>query len=74
MDTPLVAHIHKGSSKVAGPVVVPLGGTFTALGCVHSTSSVVKAIEKNPSSYYVNIHTSKYTGGAIRGQLHAPPK
>jgi hypothetical protein len=71
IDTPLVSHIHKGSSKVSGPVVVPLGGKFAATGCFASTAAIVKGIEKNPAGYYVNVHTAKYPNGAIRGQLHA---
>jgi hypothetical protein len=71
IDKPLVSHIHKGSSKVSGPVVVPLGGKFAATGCIASTAAIVKGIEKNPASYYVNVHTAKYPNGAIRGQLHA---
>jgi len=68
---PLVSHIHKGSTKVSGPVVVPLGGKYAATGCIASTGAIVKAIEKNPKGYYVNIHTPKFPNGAIRGQLHA---
>jgi hypothetical protein len=71
IDKPLVSHIHKGTSTVSGPVVVPLGGKFAASGCIASTAAIVKGIEKNPKGYYVNIHTAKYPNGAIRGQLHA---
>ena len=68
---PVAAHIHKGKAGVSGPVVVPLGGKYKATGCVTSTGAIVKAIEKNPKGYYVNVHTTKYPNGAIRGQLHA---
>jgi CHRD domain-containing protein len=71
IDKPVVSHIHKGGATTSGPVVVPLGGAFKTTGCVTSTAAVVKAIEKNPKGYYVNIHTAKYPNGAIRGQLHA---
>jgi len=30
---------------------------------------MIRAIEKTPSAYYVNIHTAKYPAGAIAGQL-----
>jgi hypothetical protein len=71
IDKPLVSHIHKGGPKTAaGPVVVPLGDAFKTSGCTVSTAAVDKAIEKNPSGYYVNIHTPTYPLGAIRGQLH----
>ena len=71
IDKPVVSHIHKGGPKTAaGPVVVPLGDAFRTAGCTVSTVAADRAIEKNPSGYYVNIHTAKYPLGAIRGQLH----
>jgi hypothetical protein len=38
-----------------------------AKGC--TTSSFADAIASNPSNYYVNVHSSTFPGGAIRGQL-----
>jgi hypothetical protein len=72
VSKPTAAHIHKGKAGVAGPVVVPL---FTKTpsklsGCVKAKTSLIKAIEKNPSQYYANVHTAKYPAGAARGQLH----
>ena len=70
IDKPVVSHIHRGGAKVAsGPVVVPLGGAFRSAGCTTSTAAIVKAIEKNPAGFYVNVHTAKFPNGAIRGQL-----
>jgi hypothetical protein len=71
IDTPNASHIHKGPKGKAGNVVIPL---FTAApgkhsGCVTTTNSLLAAIKKTPSAYYVNVHTAKYPGGAIRGQL-----
>ncbi len=67
------AHIHTGKAGKAGPVVVPLGAPHKngrASGCVHSVrSALIKGMMHHPSSYYVNVHTSNYPGGAIRGQL-----
>jgi hypothetical protein len=72
IDKPVVSHIHKGTARTAnGPVVVPLGARYASKGCVTSTGAIVRAIEKNPKSFYVNIHTGKYPNGAVRGQLHA---
>jgi CHRD domain-containing protein len=70
--TPTAAHIHKGTATVAGPVVVPLFTTPTSKlkGCVRAKTSLIKAIEKSPAQYYVNVHTAKYPAGAARGQLH----
>jgi hypothetical protein len=68
----MAGHIHKGGKTVAGPVSVPLftKPTKKPSGCVTAKSSIIKAIRKNPSGYYVNVHTAKYPAGAARGQLH----
>ncbi|MDQ3672635.1 MAG: CHRD domain-containing protein, partial [Actinomycetota bacterium] len=66
------AHIHVGGSTVAGPIVVGLtapDATGFSAGCVSASRELIAAIRKNPSNYYVNVHTSDYPAGAIRGQL-----
>lgn len=64
------SHIHKGAAGASGPVVVAFfSGALKTKGCVKAAKSVITAIEKSPSGYYVNIHTKKYPAGAIRGQL-----
>ena len=74
--TVTAAHIHIGSATEAGDVVVPLftdaalSGTDTASDCVSGVSKeLIKAIRQNPENYYVNIHSSVFPAGAIRGQL-----
>jgi hypothetical protein len=32
-------------------------------------SDLIKAIQANPSNYYVNVHNAEYSAGAVRGQL-----
>jgi hypothetical protein len=65
------AHIHKGGPGETGAPVVPLtapeGGT--AGGCAPVTAEVAAALLANPGGYYVNVHTSAFPAGAIRGQL-----
>jgi hypothetical protein len=74
------AHIHSGPAGVAGPPVVglrrPTGTTPTATtgssrGCVTAPRTLVAAILANPANYYVNVHTTDFPDGAIRGQLSA---
>lgn len=67
------AHIHEAAAGQSGPVVVPLFVTpdadGTASGCVSASRALVKEILKNPEDYYVNVHTSDFPAGAVRGQL-----
>jgi hypothetical protein len=66
------AHIHRGAAGVSGPVVIPLltpNADGRSSGCTSTTRALVKSIAKAPASYYVNVHTAEFAGGAIRGQL-----
>ena len=66
------AHIHQGQVGVAGGIVVTLGtpdAAGNASGCVSASHDLLKAIRQNPSAYYVNVHTTDFPNGALRGQL-----
>ena len=70
-DKPTAAHIHKGPAGTAGPVVIPFGAAYKAKGCTKAATKTIAAVEEHPNAYYVNVHSAKYPGGAIRGQLVA---
>jgi len=67
------SHIHKAAPGVRGAIVVPLsppGAGGTAAGCASGVDrELMKDILENRASYYVNIHTSDFPAGAVRGQL-----
>ncbi|MGZ4317451.1 MAG: CHRD domain-containing protein [Gaiellaceae bacterium] len=68
----VAAHIHTGAAGSAGAVVVPLvtpNAAGNSSGCVPASRSVVASILNSPASFYVNVHTDEFAGGAIRGQL-----
>ena len=79
LDTPTAAHIHQGPAGVAGPIVVPFtapnaGNPGTTSGCTTGVSQdLINAIKANPAGFYVNVHTTAFPGGAIRGQLTPAP-
>ena len=66
------AHIHVGDAGENGPVVVPLtppDASGVSSGCTEVSRELALAIIQEPEDYYVNVHTSDFPGGAIRGQL-----
>jgi len=70
ISKPTAAHIHTGAKGVAGPVAVDFNIVKNGdKGCVPANPTVVKQIRDDPGGHYVNIHTSEYPQGAIRGQL-----
>ena len=79
IDDVAAAHIHQGGPGVDGGIVVDLitapesGNRFT--GCTEDVAkSTIRQILRRPRRYYVNVHTTAFPGGAVRGQLHKPPE
>jgi hypothetical protein len=68
--TPTAGHIHKGEVGVAGNVVFPFPSvasspiTYTSAALTAEQETDLKA-----GLYYVNLHSSTYPAGEIRGQL-----
>jgi CHRD domain len=71
-SAPVAAHIHRAAASTSGAVVVPLrtpNSAGSGRACVPANRGTVAAILARPGSFYVNVHTSDFPGGAIRGQL-----
>ncbi|SRR5712691_4057716 len=68
----VAAHIHEGVAGSSGNILVPLKTPDAAgksSGCATAARKLVAAILAAPASFYVNVHTSEFPAGAIRGQL-----
>ena len=68
--TPSNGHIHQGAVGVSGPVIFPFASPWTSP--ITYTSAALDATQEgvlNSNGYYVNIHTTTFPGGEIRGQL-----
>jgi hypothetical protein len=76
IGTPTEAHIHAGVRGVDGPVVVPLFTTprppdgFVSGTVTVSDPTLLAALRSDPSSFYTDLHTTNFPGGAVRAQLH----
>ncbi len=65
-------HIHEGALGVAGPVVVPFtapDANGVATGCAKPEAALMTRIMQTPENFYVNVHTSDFPAGAVRGQI-----
>jgi hypothetical protein len=75
------AHIHKAPAGVNGPIhwdfleagnpVASISGqpsTLRGVGRARA-AAVLADLLANPDQYYVNVHSTAFPGGAVRGQL-----
>ena len=71
LTTPVIlAHIHQGAAGTSGPVVVDFDEPANGLnGCVHADAALISQIRAHPADYYVNVHTTMFPAGEVRGQL-----
>lgn len=60
------AHIHEGAEGLPGrPVLDLVAGSH----CSNTDAQALNDIVDNPSNYYIDVLSSDYPEGAVRGQL-----
>jgi CHRD domain-containing protein/uncharacterized protein DUF3455 len=76
LGTPTEAAIHAGGRGADGPVVVPLfttprpAGGFTSGTVTVTDPALLAALHTSPGSFYADLRTTAFPGGAARAQLH----
>lgn len=76
-DKPTLLHIHQGAKGTNGGVKVDFtkllagakGKTVTGTVKVDD-AALLNSLKSDPGSFYANLHTAEFPGGAVRGQLH----
>ncbi|GAA1930241.1 hypothetical protein GCM10009837_64960 [Streptomyces durmitorensis] len=74
---PTALHIHQGAKGTNGGVKVDFtdllgkskGHRVTGTVKVHD-AALLEQLKADPGSFYANLHTAEFPGGAVRGQLH----
>lgn len=67
--TAIQAHIHKGDVGVAGGVIFGFDSPASPINYTSPALDATQEADLNANMYYVNIHSTQFPGGEIRGQL-----
>jgi hypothetical protein len=69
-------HLHAAARGSEGPHWIDFfnnqsfpGAQSTASGCVATPRDKINAVINHPADYYLNVHSTTFEKGAIRGQL-----
>lgn len=70
-------HLHIAARGSEGPHWIDFfnnqhipGTDGKSSGCVPATQDRIRAVIDNPTAYYLNVHSTAFVTGAIRGQLN----
>jgi hypothetical protein len=66
----ILDHIHAAPLGSAGPVVIDFMGALSGAGLAVDPA-LLSTILTSPEAFYVNVHTTEFPAGAVRGQLSA---
>lgn len=75
---PTISHIHRGPAGTAGPVIIDfataqspiVNGRTSGTRSISNLSGTDQAnLVSAPGGFYVNVHSTAFPGGEIRGQL-----
>jgi uncharacterized repeat protein (TIGR01451 family) len=66
---PTMMHIHEGAAGVDGPIVFDFGNPASPMVATWSGMTPADVANLAAGNLYVNIHTSAYPNGFIRGQI-----
>ncbi|GAA5003855.1 CHRD domain-containing protein [Streptomyces siamensis] len=74
---PTLLHIHQGAKGTNGGVKIDFTELLgkirhhSVVGTVEvEDAALLDALKTDPGSFYANLHTAEFPGGAVRGQLH----
>jgi hypothetical protein len=69
--TATAAHIHEGRAGANGPVLVPLtkSGDNAFVAAPGAKMTEAQCASYRAGNTYVNVHSDKFKGGEVRGQL-----
>jgi len=71
---PTAAHVHRGRNGEVGTPVIgftvdPVLINGVIVGSTATSATIAGEILADPEAFYVNVHTTDFPGGAVRGQL-----
>jgi hypothetical protein len=75
---PTALHLHQGAKGTNGGIKVDFTKLLAGDSKSRSVTGTVKVkdaalldqLRTNPNSFYANLHTAEFPGGAVRGRLH----
>ena len=70
--TVTAAHVHVAAAGSNGPIVFPLTSTGPTSWQGGLTINPAQLRDYYMGLWYVNVHTTSFPGGELRGQLHVP--